>query len=102
MVFNYSKFFSRLDLQGCTVSTHENPRQAFYYDTLFNIIEHDGRLAIDWDYSADLFDEQTVALWIDCYLALLRGAARDSDLAIGALPLTDEDGRADARMAEAR
>ncbi|MBB6598145.1 aminotransferase class III-fold pyridoxal phosphate-dependent enzyme [Luteimonas sp. MC1825] len=102
VVFNYSRFFSRLDLQDCTVSTHENPRQAFYYDTLFNIIEHDGRLAIDWDYSADVFDEQTISLWIDCYLALLRGAARDNGLAIGALPLTDEVDQADARVAEAR
>lgn len=102
VVFNYSKYFSRLDLPDCTVSTHENPRQAFYYDTLFNIIEHDGRLVIDWDYSADLFDEQTVALWIDCYLALLRGAARDSNLAIGALPLTDEGDLAEVRVADAR
>lgn len=89
VVFNYSKFFSGLDLPGCTVRTHENPRHAFYYDTLFNIIEHDGRLSIDWDYSSDLFDAQTIALWIDCYLALLRGAAADPGCGIGQLPLTE-------------
>lgn len=87
VIFNYSSYFSDLELEGCTVTTHENRRRAIYYDMFFNIIESDGRLAIDWDYSSDLFDESTIERWVDHYSELLKGVVGDSRHAIGDLPL---------------
>ena len=87
VIFNYSGYFSKLDLPGCTVATHENPRRAIYFDMFFNIIESGGRLVIDWDYASDLFDPATMERWADHYVELLRGVAADSGQAIGDLPL---------------
>lgn len=87
VIFNYSRYFSDLDFEGCSVSTHENRRRAVYYDMFFNIIEADGRLAIDWDYCSDLFDEATIQRWVDHYRELLQGVVDNSTLPIGDLPL---------------
>jgi len=91
VIFNYSSYFSGLELEGCTVTTHENRRRAIYYDMFFNIIESGGRLVIDWDYCSDLFDESTVARWADHYSELLKGVVGESRRAIGDLPLMSTD-----------
>ena len=90
VIFNYSSYFSALELPGCTVATHENPRRAVYFDMFFNIIESEGRLVIDWDYRSDLFDRQTMERWTDHFDALLKGVARDHARSIGELPLVEE------------
>ncbi|WP_411832478.1 aminotransferase class III-fold pyridoxal phosphate-dependent enzyme [Pseudoxanthomonas mexicana] len=96
VIFNYSGYFSRLELPGCKVETHENARRAIYFDMFFNIIESDGRLVIDWDYGSDLFDEQTIARWADHYIELLKGVAADAAQAVGDLPLMSEAQQATA------
>lgn len=102
VIFNYSGYFSRLDLPGCTVATHENPRRAIYFDMFLNIIDSGGRLVIDWDYAADLFDEATLERWADHYVALLHGVVADSAQAIGDLPLEPADESATAVSGWAR
>ncbi len=87
VIFNYSGYFSKLDLPGCAVATHENPRRAIYFDMFFNIIESAGGLVIDWDYASDLFDPATMERWADHYVELLHGVAADSGQAVGDLPL---------------
>lgn len=87
VIFNYSSYFSGLELPGCTVATHENRRRAVYYDMFFNIIESGGQLVIDWDYCSDLFDAQTIERWTDHYIELLRGVVADQQQPIGDLPL---------------
>jgi glutamate-1-semialdehyde aminotransferase/acyl carrier protein len=91
VIFNYSSYFSRLDLPGCTVATHENPRRAIFFDMFFNIIESGGRLVIDWDYASDLFDAETMERWADHYVELLRGVVADSGQAVGDLPLVPDE-----------
>lgn len=87
VIFNYSSYFSDLELEGCTVTTHENRRRAIYYDMFFNIIESDGHFTIDWDYCSDLFDESTIERWVGHYSELLKAVVGDSRHAIGDLPL---------------
>ena len=89
--FNYSSYSSNLALEGCTVTTRENPRRAIYYDMFFCITESSGRLAIDWRYCSDLFDESTIERWVDHYSELLKGVVGDSQQAIGDLPLLSTD-----------
>ena len=87
VIFNYSRYFAGIDLEGCTVATHENPRRAIYFDMFFNIIETEGRLMIDWDYCSDLFDAATIERWTDHYIQLLQEVVDDSQRPIGELPL---------------
>jgi len=87
VVFNYSSYFSDLELPDCVVTTRENPRRAIYFDMFFNIIDCADRLVIDWDYSQDLFDPETVDRWIDHHIELLRGVVSDCEQAVGDLPL---------------
>ncbi|TDK28520.1 aminotransferase class III-fold pyridoxal phosphate-dependent enzyme [Luteimonas aestuarii] len=90
-IFNYSGYFAKLDLGGCQVETHENPRRAIYFDMFFNIIEsRGGSLVIDWDYASDLFDAETISRWTGHYVELLRGVVADSAQSIGDLPLVAE------------
>lgn len=96
VIFNYSSYFSDLQIAGCKVSTHENRRRAIHYDMFFNIIESDGRLVIDWDYCCDLFDESTIERWVDHYQELLKGVVGDSRQVIGDLPLMSARQSADA------
>lgn len=102
VIFNYSGYFSKLDLAGCKVDTHENPRRAIYFDMFFNIIDSGGRLVIDWDYAANLFDADTMERWADHYVELLRGVVADSAQAVGDLPLLPADESATAVSGWAR
>lgn len=96
VIFNYSSYFSDLQLPGCEVSTRENPRRAVYFDMFFNIIESDGRLVIDWDYNRDLFDPETIARWTEHFGELLSGIVNASGQAIGDLPLVAAGSEASA------
>lgn len=89
--FNYSSYSSNLEIEGCSVRMLENPRRAIYYDMFFCITESGGRLAVDWRYCSDLFDESTIARWVDHYSELLKGVVADSQQAIGDLPLLSMD-----------
>ena len=90
-IFNYSSYFSDLELESCTVTTHENRRRAIYHDMFFNIVASDGQLVIDWDYCSDLFLESTMARWADHYRVLLGGVVTDSRQSIGDLPLISSE-----------
>lgn len=102
VIFNYSRYFSGLELPGCTVATRENRRRAVYYDMFFNIIESGGQLVIDWDFCSDLFDAQTIDRWTDHYIELLRGVAGDQRQPIGDLPLMSAQQSAETTAAWGR
>lgn len=48
-----------------------------------------------WEFNTDVYDEQTVAVFHEHYVSLLRAAVTDPDTALAALPLSSE---ADARV----
>jgi len=91
-VFNFRSYFSDLEMPECKLSAHENRRYAVYYDLFFNIAEAGGVLHIDWDYSADLFDAETIERWIDHYLALLGDIVGNPGKIIGDLSLVSPAG----------
>lgn len=61
------------------------------YDITLSARESGGRLLMEWEYSTALFREETLRLYADRYMTLLRSvlAADDSD-ALGTLPLVPE------------
>jgi glutamate-1-semialdehyde aminotransferase/acyl carrier protein len=91
VVFNYSSYFSDLEIPDCVVSTRENPRRAIYFDMFFNVIECVDRLVIDWDYNRDLYDPETIDCWINHYIELLRGVVGNCEQPVGNLPLVADD-----------
>ncbi|MCI5044044.1 MAG: amino acid adenylation domain-containing protein [Aquisalinus sp.] len=93
VVFNYSRYFSDIEMTGCEVVARENRRQSVYYDLFFNIVEADGKLLVDFDYATSLFDEETISRWVSHFEMLLTDALSDTDKTIGALNL-DAEGQA--------
>ncbi|MEM9494725.1 MAG: amino acid adenylation domain-containing protein [Pseudomonadota bacterium] len=87
IVFNFSRYFSKLDMPGCKISARENKRVANYADCFVNIRETEKCLSICWDYRTALFDAETINRWIDMWVAIMHDAARDPAAAIGDLPL---------------
>ncbi|WP_306252748.1 non-ribosomal peptide synthetase [Parvularcula sp. IMCC14364] len=92
-VFNYSRYFSDIDMTGCEVSARENRRQSVYYDLFFNIVEADGRLHVDFDFATSLYREETIARWVTHFETLLEDALVYPERAIGELTL-DTEGQA--------
>lgn len=84
-VFNYSSYFSTLSLGGCTATPAENPRRSVFHESFLNLIRTDAGLAVDWDYTTEIFDRATIESWINDFAALLAGYARDRAAPIEAL-----------------
>ncbi len=54
-----------------------NAKAFVNFDLFLNVIESADGLRIDCDYNTDLFDESTIAHWLDCYQALLEAIVAD-------------------------
>ncbi|MCE6998606.1 amino acid adenylation domain-containing protein [Saccharothrix sp. S26] len=68
---------------------------AVKFDMTIGFRERPDGLRVDWDYSVDLFDRSTVAAFGRRLVRLLEAVAADPHTRIGALPLLDDDERAD-------
>ncbi|WP_411818966.1 aminotransferase class III-fold pyridoxal phosphate-dependent enzyme [Hyphococcus formosus] len=91
-VFNFSRYFSEVSIPNCEITASENRRYAVYHDMFFNIVDTGEHLVIDWDYSSDLFEEETINRWIDHYAALLTDIVSNPAQRIGDLSLIAPEG----------
>jgi len=87
VIFNYSTYFTGLDMHQLKVSSHENRRKAVNFDLFLNIVEDDGSLIVDWDYNADLFYDETLGRWISHLQTILEAIAGSAELPIEDIPL---------------
>jgi amino acid adenylation domain-containing protein len=85
--FNLERLGAGAKFSGLTSEVEPNPKAAVILDLFFNIIESDRGLVIDCDYNSDLFDEQTIALWLQYFETLLLDAVLDPDKEINDLSL---------------
>lgn len=92
--FNLEKLAPGLAMGGLEVEIASNPKSHVNFDLFFNITEGSDGLRIDCDYSTDLFDERTIARWIDCYRTLLLAIAADPDMLVEEAPLLSDSERA--------
>ncbi len=92
--FNLEKLAPGLTMQGLSVEIAGNPKSHVNFDLFFNITEDSEGLRLDCDYSTDLFDQRTIARWIDCYRTLLRALAADPDALVEEAPLLSDAERA--------
>jgi len=87
--FNLERIGGSSEFAGLNAEVDPNPKSAVNFDLFFNIVESDQGLKIDCDYNTDLFDESTIARWLNHYETMLLGAVSGSRKASGRF--TDDD-----------
>lgn len=75
--FNLERLADRITLPQLTIDVVPNAKAFVNFDLFLNVIESTEGLRIDCDYNTDLFDESTIAHWLDCYQALLEAIVAD-------------------------
>ena len=88
--FNLEKLGEAAAFPGLNVTIAPNPKRFVNFDIFLNVIESEAGLRIDCDYSTDLFDETTIARWIDHWRAVLGAIARNADVSVDALPILQD------------
>ena len=99
VAFNFEQGFSAssLDLPGLEAALLSFAPRFDPYDLFVNAVESDGRVALECRYNLDLFDGATVARWLECYEAVLRGMASRPADAVVRIPLLPAADRASLR-----
>ena len=98
--FNLEQIGSSTAFKGLTTRVEPNPKAAVNSDVFINVVEQSDGLDIDCDYNTDLYDEATIAKWLDALRGLLLAAAAEPATALGSLPLpAGVGGRAAASVA---
>jgi len=80
IVFNYSSYFDELGYEGLQTAVYENPRKAVVFDMFLNIVEMEGKLQVDWDYSSELFAINTIEHWVEELGSIYKLMAEGDDL----------------------
>src|SRR5437764_1267222 len=85
--FNLEKVGAGLKFAKLQVVVDPNPKAFVNFDLFLNVMESEDGLTLDLDYNTLLFDELTVARWLDCYETLLAGFAAEPSGRVDLLPL---------------
>jgi len=96
VVFNLDRGISpeQASFAGLHTEVASNPRAFENFDLFVNAVELDGRVTLECQYNADLFDGATIRRWLAAYERLLRGVADDPGTPIGKLPILSPEERA--------
>lgn len=78
--FNVERLADRLELPGLSLEVAPNAKAFVNFDLFLNVIESNDGLRLDCDYNTGLYDEATVARWLDSYQALLEAFVADPSL----------------------
>ncbi len=76
-----------LELPGLQLSTFSEERKTAKFDLLLNIWNEGQGLAGGWEYSTDLFDEQTINRFQQHFEHLLQAVALDAEQQVATIPL---------------
>jgi amino acid adenylation domain-containing protein len=90
--FNLERVGGALNLQGLEAEIDPNPKSFVNFDIFLNIMESKNGLTLDCDFNTGLFNEETIARWLEHYKALLEGMAAHADQAVVRLPLLSTTG----------
>ena len=69
--FNLERLAADIDFGGLTARVSPNAKAAVTFDLFVNIIDSASGLRIDCDYNRDLFDDSTIARWLEHYRLVL-------------------------------
>jgi amino acid adenylation domain-containing protein len=88
--FNLEKIGAGLAFSGLKCSLRSNPKAFVNFDLFFNMTEDPEGIRVDVDYSTDLYDESTIARWVDHIKTVLAATAQDSSRVIADYSLLSE------------
>ncbi len=82
-VFNLDRKLPPKPLVGLEMEIREVPKQAINWEMFLNLYEEGETLKADFDYNSDLYDESTIAQWLEHFETLLREIATVPERAVG-------------------
>ncbi len=82
-VFNLDRKLPPKPLVGLETEIREVPKQAINWEMFLNLYEEGTTLKADFDYNSDLYDEETIAQWLEHFETLLREIASVPERAVG-------------------
>ncbi|MGH7269324.1 MAG: non-ribosomal peptide synthetase, partial [Polyangiaceae bacterium] len=77
-----------IPFEGIRTELTSNPRHFENFDLFLNAVELSGKVTLECQYNADLFDADTVRRWLAAYECLLRSACERPDERVGWLAIT--------------
>jgi amino acid adenylation domain-containing protein len=92
--FNLERIGDKLNLHGLDAQVAQSPKRFVNFDLFLNMVESSEGLEVYCDYNTDLFDDSTIARWLQSYEALLLAFTEDAGLPLSKLPMlsaTDKD-----------
>lgn len=85
--FNLEKVGEGVRFEGFESDIDPNPKSFVNFDIFLNVVESKDGLILDCDYNTGLYDESTIARWMNHYEALLEGMVADAGQPLSKLPL---------------
>ncbi|MBS1799358.1 MAG: amino acid adenylation domain-containing protein [Acidobacteria bacterium] len=85
--FNLEKIGGDLKFAGLESKVEPNPKSFVNFDLFVNAVEGSDGLTLHVDYNTNLINNETVARWMECYEALLKGLTGDVSKPLARLPL---------------
>jgi amino acid adenylation domain-containing protein len=85
--FNLERLGGSQELPGLRMALAATPKRFVNFDMFVNVVESAAGLAIDIDYSTDLFDAATITRWMRHYRTLLEAIVARAEMPVERLPL---------------
>jgi amino acid adenylation domain-containing protein len=88
--FNLERVGEGVRFDGLESEIDPNPKAFVNFDIFLNVVETKDGLVLDCDYNTGLYDEATIARWLNHYEMLLDGMVADPESPVSRLPLLTE------------
>lgn len=85
--FNLEQMGCAAAFDGLETEVRANGKRAVNFDLFLNIVDTGNGLRLECDYNTSLYDESTIAGWLDCYRTLLAGMVANPKESVASLPL---------------
>jgi amino acid adenylation domain-containing protein len=88
--FNLDRVAPGVSFRGIKVQCETNAKAFVNFDLVLNLSESDDGLVVECEYSTGLYEEDSIARWVNHYQTLLLGFASETDPTVSRLPLLGE------------
>ena len=85
--FNLERLGANVHFEGLAVDIQLNPKCFVNADLFLNVVDTGKELQFTCDYNSCLFDESTIARWLECWTEVLSSTARAPGTRVDELPL---------------
>ncbi len=93
VVFQYFPEMPELELTGVKCEPVQVHSGTSKFDLCFSLFERNGTITAELEFDTDIFTRESASLWTQHYIELLRSAAENPALEVGALNITNESER---------